>query len=162
VNAEVVHISELAIGRSVFQDFDATAFDLKPVSDSIGRTISGVVGLSIAKSAILRIDFPRRTLQFAASAESLPPGATSIPMDLSADLPKIEILGEKGSVWATVSTASMVTLGLPEEEIRTLGSAETAIPVNVRELSSPGKATYFCQLQGTPPSPQRSRRAAPR
>ncbi|HET7707984.1 MAG TPA: aspartyl protease family protein [Sphingomicrobium sp.] len=83
---------DLTVGGLRMKDLTIMAIDLAPVSRGIGREIPVVLGRDALKASVVTIDFPARTIRFAARADfRAPGGATRLAMGGDGHLPAVKL-----------------------------------------------------------------------
>lgn len=123
-------IRELTIGSETFPPFEAVASDLSPFANAIGGSLDGILGYSFFKDRVIRIDYPNRRVDIAASRASLPPAPKppsneySVPLVfMSADnmIPVVEVMIAGLTLRMSVDTGSSLGVQLYETATTTLG-----------------------------------------
>lgn len=119
------------LGSLTATKVDALAMDLSKLSSTLGRPIGGVLGYSLFKRRIVRIDYPNRKVRFyknapscAGAALSQPPKCTTLPFRCKDDILATGVTVDGKPVTTNVDTGSNSSFQLSPAAVDKLGLSE--------------------------------------
>ena len=117
---EQTQFRELRLGGVKMQRVGALVADLSDLSRSIGSPLDGIVGVSVLRHHVWTVDTLRRVVTVSDEAVPEPDGVNVLALDMSAELPELEIEIAGRRIKATLDTGQRAALSLSADDARPL------------------------------------------
>lgn len=131
---EQTRIRELRVGAVRTKNLGALVADLFPLSRTIGRSLDGIVGVTVLRHHTWTIDLTRNVVTVSDEQLPEPDGVNVLALDMSSELPELEIEIAGRRMKALFDTGQRAPLSLSEEDARPLRGLMEIVGTSVGQV----------------------------